>query len=99
MTEQRRFQENEHELPGVGNYNLAKTCEYTTDSIGKKGYGPLASGTTRFKRRVVYTGPGPGEYRQRDLLAVAADSYFNRGGATANFLEKVSSSCWHGGQS
>lgn len=89
LSKAKRFHDLDHELPGPGNYHKPAAMEFTHDSIGKKGYGSLASKSERFKHRMRYTGPGPGEYKQRAPRDVEHDKYFNKAAITASFQSKI----------
>eukprot|EP00879_Flechtneria_rotunda_P004352 GHRR01004603.1.p1 GENE.GHRR01004603.1~~GHRR01004603.1.p1 ORF type:complete len:429 (+),score=134.48 GHRR01004603.1:188-1474(+) len=48
--------------PGPGNYSSNHLSSWQAGSVGHKGYGALASSSTRLTSRIAYTGPGPGNY-------------------------------------
>lgn len=89
-SEGRRFFDQEHDLPGPGTYQLTQhnPLEFKHDSIGKRGYGPMASRSGRFKHKGRFTGPGPGDYRAE--IVRATQTSFNRAPVTANFHAAVS---------
>lgn len=89
-----RFSSQVDDKPGPGAYDggyssvgpRAKSASsaMSTVEMNKKGYGPLASGASRFRRRAGYTGPGPGEYGLV-MKGVGARDGFNRAGNTGAF--------------
>ncbi|PNW74694.1 hypothetical protein CHLRE_12g486700v5 [Chlamydomonas reinhardtii] len=85
--ESRRFGDTDNDNPGPGSYNSTPTPlhESKVESIGKKGYGPMASGARRFENRVYYTGPSPGDYRRQQALE---DRSFSRASTSAAFQDK-----------
>lgn len=80
-----------HSNTGPGRYGgdaSTSTMEFQHDSVGKRGYGPMASRDKRFKHhKLRYTGPGPGEYEQNIADFIATN--FNRAATTANFHTEV----------
>ena len=85
----RRFSDAERDNPGPGAYVAAAepTMEWKHDSIGRKGYGPMASRDKRWKGTRVMYSPGPGEYSQK--VQALEQSSFNRAPATAAFHPPV----------
>jgi hypothetical protein len=90
MSESKRFNDGEHDLPGPGTYGrpMERTLEFQHDSISKKGYGTLVSKSKRFVTKVYYTGPGPADYKRKD--AALQERGFSTAAVSAAFQSKVS---------
>ena len=88
-SEEKRFGSSETEIPGPGTHSWqTKNLEYHADSIGKKGYGAMASRSKSGRgTRVAYTGPGPGQYKPQ--TAADIEKYFNKSTVTSAFADKV----------